>query len=396
MKKLIILIPLIFIFTGCTDYKELNDIAIITGLAIDIEDNDYKTSVLISNSQKANESNKEGDAGTIVFNGTGKSISEALKNIDTKIPKQLYFGHLAVVIISEDVAKKGIDNISDYLFRNPETTKQFYLIMTKKDNKAASVLKILSPLEEFPSQNIKLNIENANERTAISAAMTYNKFIESYIKKGVEPYLPTLKIYGNIKQASSSKSLESIKPKATVALSEIALFRNSKFIGYTTDDESRGINLINGNIKEMIVSTKCSKKNNIVTAISDIEIKKEIKFKNGKPLYNLNIDAQGDIQEVNCDINLYNEFEIDLITNEVKEKINKLIKKGFERSQKYETDIFGYGNLLYKKNPKYYKKITNWNKEFSNIKINTNIKLNLKTKGSIKQSIKAAIYDERN
>lgn len=390
MKKILLIIPILLLFSGCTDFKELNDLAIVTGLSIDIEKNEYKASVLISNSQKADESNKEGDAGTVVYDGTGKSLSEALKNIDAKIPKQLYFGHLSVVIVSKDTAEKGIDNIADYLFRNPETTKQFYLIMTKDEDKASDVLKILSPLEEFPSQNIKFNIENADERTAISVAITYSDFIDKYLKKGIEPYLPTLKINGDTKKASSSKSLENIKPEGVVSLEELALFKDSKLVGYASKDESRGINLINGTVNEMIITTKCDKENYLVTALSDIKIKKKISFKNNKPNYAITLKAKGDIQEVNCDLNLYDKAVFENINIKVENKVKELMNSGIKRSQTENTDILGFGNLLYKKNPTYFKEIPSWNNEFSNIKINLNVHIDLKTKGAIKQSIKAA------
>ena len=172
MKKFIFIIPIIMFFCGCTDYKELNNIAIVTGISIDLENNEYKVSTLISNSKKAEESAKEGDAGTVIYEGTGKNISMALKKIDNRIPKQIYLGHLSVVVVSKKVAKKGLDKVSDYLFRSPETTKRAYLIMTRNDNKASDVLKILPPLESFPSQNIKLNIENSNNTSSISDDMT--------------------------------------------------------------------------------------------------------------------------------------------------------------------------------------------------------------------------------
>ena len=41
MKK-IILIIFIVLLTGCYDYRELNDIAIISGVGISKEDNEYK------------------------------------------------------------------------------------------------------------------------------------------------------------------------------------------------------------------------------------------------------------------------------------------------------------------------------------------------------------------
>lgn len=394
MKKFLLIIPIIFLFCGCDDYNELNDIAITTGMAIDKYEDKYKVSILISNSQKADESNKEGISGTTVYDGIGKSLSQALKEIDSKIPKQLYFGHLAVVVISNDIAKDGLDNMADYLFRNPENNERFYLVMTKDGKEAADVLKVLSPLEEFPSQNIKLNIENADRSTAISIDMTFDNFMKRYLERGIEPYLPTIEITGSIKKASSSTALESTEPKAVVKLKSVALFKESKFIDYTTDDESRGINLINSSINEMIISNKC-KNDNIVTALSNVRTEKKVKFKNGKPKYIVTIKAQGDIQEVNCNINLNDKKVINKINKKVENKVKYLVNNGIKKAQENETDIFGFGNLLYKKNPKYFNNINDWNKEFSNIDIEVEVNIVLKTIGSIKQSIKGAKTNEK-
>lgn len=395
MKKVLLIIPIILIFCGCTDYKELNNIAIVTGFAVDLEDDNYKVSVLISNSQKAEESAKEGEAGTIVYDGKGKTISMALKKIDNRIPKQLYLGHLAVVIVSEDVAKKGLDDITDYFFRSPETTKRFYIIMTRKEDKASDVLKILSPLESFPSQNIKLNIENANNTSSISDDLTYSKFTETYLKKGIEPYLPTLEIYGNKDKGSSSKLLESVDLKSFVGLKGLALFKGDKFVDYASENESRGINLAIGSTSEMIIETDCND-DYIVTAISNLKTEKKVHFENNNPVIYLNVKSQGDIQEVTCNIDLYKQSNIEKIKEKTEKKMEQLINEGIKKAKDNKTDIFGFGNLIYKKNPSYFNSINDWNEEFNNIKINVKVSVDIKNKGSIKQSIKAARYDENS
>ena len=44
MFKKIILVIFIFLLTGCYDYKELNDLAIISTIGIDKDKDDYKIS----------------------------------------------------------------------------------------------------------------------------------------------------------------------------------------------------------------------------------------------------------------------------------------------------------------------------------------------------------------
>ena len=59
MKKLIILTLLLFGVCGCWNYKELDDYSIITGIAIDKNEDNYEVSVLISNASISNGGNPD-------------------------------------------------------------------------------------------------------------------------------------------------------------------------------------------------------------------------------------------------------------------------------------------------------------------------------------------------
>ena len=149
--KIKLLIPILFLFilTGCWNYRELNDLAIATGIAIDKSEDGFEVSVLISNARKAQVSTKEGESQTSVYSENGKTITEALRNINLKFPKEIYIGHLSVIVINEEIAKEGLYPILDYFLREPESSKRFYSIIAR-DCKAKEVISVLSPLESFP------------------------------------------------------------------------------------------------------------------------------------------------------------------------------------------------------------------------------------------------------
>ena len=54
-------------------------------------------------------------------------------------------------------------------------------------------------------------------------------------------------------------------------------------------------------------------------------------------------------------------------------------------SKENKTDVFGFGNMIYKKNPNYFKEIENiWEDElFLNIDVEYDIDLKLEAKGNI-------------
>lgn len=386
MNKKILIIFIVFLLTGCWNYKELNSLAISTAMAIDKVDDEYEVSILIANSKKSQVSSKEGESQTIVYSGKGKSLSKALKEIDLKNPRQTYIGHLSVIIVSEDVAKEGMLGMLDLLLRNSESTKRFYLAVAK-DVKAKDIVSILSPLETFPAQNIATNISFSKESQAVSTAIIYSKFIENLIKKGINPILSSITIEGDIKDGKKDDSLQKSQPDAIVKTSQIAIFKKDKFLTFASNGESRGINLINNEITEMILEVE----DGCTTIVKASEMNTKLNI-NSDLSVNIIIDGRGNIIENNCDIDLQKSENIKKIEKLTNKQIKKLIQKGIKLTKKYKTDIFGFGNLLYKKDPKKFNRIKNWNDDyFPDLKINIKSNIVLTDKGAAKQTIKEAI-----
>ena len=82
------------------------------------------------------------------------------------------------------------------------------------------------------------------------------------------------------------------------------------------------------------------------------------------------------------------------LENEFNEKLKSIIDETIYMAQKkYKSDIFGFGNYIYKNNLKKWNIIKDkWNNEiFPEIKIDTEIKINLNNKGSLEQSLKEVV-----
>ena len=312
MKKKCLLILFFSLFalllTGCYNYHELENLAIVTGLSIDKKDNQYVIGVLVANSKKQEASSKEGQSQTIVYEGHGNSVMEAFYNIDLESPKQLYIGHLAVVVIDENIAEKEIAKISDILIRSPESRKNFYIVIAR-DAKAVDVLKITSPLESYPSQNVSMNLKNTSTYQGISTDLTYSEFIASMLTPGINPTLPTIKISGSVKEGEKQQNLESTNPKTKLQLGTLAIFRNTKLVGYVSANESRMINILNRRTAYSLENVKYQD-NQIVFHLSNFKIKRKATLEQNQKYFS-NIELKWDQEEyskvkinVNVDIDL--------------------------------------------------------------------------------------------
>ncbi len=93
IKLFIILITFIFL-TGCWNYHELNDVAIVGAMGIDYENDEYIVSVGTINSKTVASNGGSGsvpnESPTIVYESKGKTINEAIKNIILVSPLKLY------------------------------------------------------------------------------------------------------------------------------------------------------------------------------------------------------------------------------------------------------------------------------------------------------------------
>lgn len=387
-NKLIILLVLCLTLCGCGNYAELNKLSIVTAVSFNKKGNQYELSFLIANSQKAQTSSKEGEAKTTVYSGVGKTIPEAAQAIDQISPKQLYFGHINVVIISEKIAKEGFFKVADWLIRNPQTRKNFYLLQAK-DVKAKDILKIVSPLESFPSQSIATLVESNQKSKSIATAISYSSFIGKALEKGYDPILPSITIKGSIKKGSSQSNIETTEPQSYLALGSLALYKSDTLKAFTTRKESQSINILKNEDKELNYTLKYKGEN---ISIDAEKLLSQIILKN-KNNIQINVTGQGNLYNINNKIDIDDYKEIKKIEKAWEQQMeNDLLKIIKKLQNKYKTDVLGFGSLIYKNNPQTWKKIEkNWNnKYFQKVKVKIKAKLKITSTGSLAETIKEA------
>lgn len=377
MKKYILI--LLLLLSGCQNYSELNQLAIVTAAGIDKDKGKYEVSVLIANSPKVNSSNKEGEAKTTVYKAKGKTIGEAIKMIELKSPKELYFSHINCIIISDEIGKEGFLKVADYFMRNPETRNRFYLLQIDK-GKSSDVLKIISPLESYPSQSIKTLIESSQTSSNIGDSASYSNFIGKTIQKGYDPIMTTIKINGDKDKGSKQSNLETTEPNTYLSMGPIAIYKNDKFKRLSSNKETELIRVINNENKELNYNFKYKGKN--VNMFSNMT-KTSIKLIDKKNI-NVDIYIKGDIFETDSNVNLNNYKEVYKINKKWQKNVKKDVKKLIDKIKyKWKSDIFGFGNMVYKKYPDHYK-----NFKLDKIKVNVRVKTEIISTGSLTKVVK--------
>lgn len=393
MKKIILAILLCSLLVcGCYNYRELNELAIINGISVDKKDDKYEVSFLLSNTKKSETQNSSNETDNVIYTGNGKTVTEAVKDVEMILPKKYYLGHLSIILISDEIAYNGINDVIDYFGRQPETPNNAYIVLTK-ETKAKDILSMVSPIETFTSNNIYFMINNSSNLASIVNNSKINNFVNDTLKEGISPTLTSLEKKGSSTKGEKLKNTETSDQKNYIKTSTLGAFKNGYLIGFFNENESIGVNLINNNVNEFSINLKCKDKNMSL-------IIKNVKTKlNVDDDLNVILDIKGnaDLSEINCDLDLKKNEVIKNIEKQINNKIKKMINETISKVKEYKTDVLKIGNYLYrKKNNLWNLYKENWEDEvFPNLNFKIKTDFKLISKGVGDQTIEVIINEKK-
>ena len=381
MKKFVLIIITLFILlisSGCYNYKEINDMAIVSSIGIDKDNkNDkYIVSAQIMNSKESEDSE---DSQITVYAKEGDTVHEALRNITLKSPRKLYGNHLSKIVLSEEVAKEGIDNILDIFNRITEVRNEFIITIVKED-KASDVLKVLTTTESIPAEYVKLSLKIADKTSGLTYATKLDEFISLYLKKGIDPVVPVLKIDKKEKKGTTINNITTTNPISKIVIEDLAVTNKGKLETYLKNEEIIGYNFLRNQIQKMIIPVKCDDENNYASIlILKNKTKSNAAKKDNKYIINFNINSEAIITEYNCKKDLTDEKVIKKLEKDTEKKIKRYIKKSLNKQKETKGKFLGLERIIYLDYPKYK------NEDYS---VKYNAKVNLVRKGEIRNSVK--------
>ena len=381
MKKFVLIIITLFILlisSGCYNYKEINDMAIVSSIGID-KDNKNDKYIVSAQIMNSKESENSEDSQITVYTKEGDTVHEALRNITLKSPRKLYGNHLSKIVLSEEVAKEGIDNILDIFNRITEVRNEFIITIVKED-KASDVLKVLTTTESIPAEYVKLSLKIADKTSGLTYATKLDEFISLYLKKGIDPVVPVLKIDKKEKKGTTINNITTTNPISKIVIEDLAVTNKGKLETYLKNEEVIGYNFLRNQIQKMIIPVKCDDENNYASiSILKNKTKSSAEKKDNKYIINFNINSEAIITEYNCRKDLTDEKVIKELEKDTEKKIKRYIKKSLNKQKETKGKFLGLERIIYLDYPKYK------NEDYS---VKYNVKVNLVRKGEIRNSVK--------
>lgn len=390
MKKLswlLIIIVFIPLLSGCWNRRELNELAIVAGMAIDKSGDNYLiTAQVIDPGEVSTNASGGGRAPVTTYSEKGKHIFEAIRRMTTTTPRKLYFSHLQMLIISEEVAKEGMNNTLDFLTRDPEFRKDFYIVVSK-NLKASQILKNLTSIEKIPAHKMHSSLETSEKAWAPTVAIQMDELISALTSDGNNPVLTGISIKGNVTKGQLLDNVERIEPHARLKYKNIAVFKKDKLIGWLNEKESKGYNYIKNNIVNTVGPIPCEKKGSLVVEIIRSKTKVKGKVINGQPRIDIYVSSEANIAEVACQIDLMDPAAIKKIEKKTDKVGVDILTTSIAKAKKLGVDIYGFGEVIHRADPKAWKSFKkNWDQEFVQLPVTIHSNFKIRRTGTVNQS----------
>ena len=129
LYKILLLFLITITLSGCTtNYQSLNDMAIVSSVLIDKdEDNNFITYIELYKEEKSENKSKKV---SYFVKGLGKTIKSSMNDAASSISRNLYYVHINAVIFSKDVASTNMEDLFNYLVSRVQINSNYYILIS--------------------------------------------------------------------------------------------------------------------------------------------------------------------------------------------------------------------------------------------------------------------------
>ncbi|NOU99639.1 Ger(x)C family spore germination protein [Paenibacillus planticolens] len=355
------------ILTGCWDRTEVNDLALITGAAIDkYDDKSIELTLQIfiprgpgGGGGGLESSNKGGSIQTsLVKSAIGVNIADAVSKLQEKMPRKIFWGHTEIIIFGEAVARRGIREDIDYLLRAPQPRERAFMYVCK--GSARQILEMNTRIERNSSE-----IMREIGKSKIILSVTLTDLAQMLMNQSGAAALPFLEIL-QPDSANNRDNTESFVNKT-------AVFKDDKMVGSIDDPTSRGLLWLRNEIKTAVVTvTPAGTSGNVSLRLLKSETKLKPLIENGKWKMNVWIHTEDDALQNTTGLDLISDSKaVEAVEEAMNDDIEQRVGDALHMVQHIlKADILDFAGEFHRAYPQEWRKMQeNWNDMFPSVEV---------------------------
>ncbi len=370
----VILVITCMLASGCWNYREIDEFAIVAGTALDIhEDGTLHVTVEVVDIAADGQISYK----PIYLEADGKSLFDAIRQIVSMDGKRLYWSHAKLIILSQKIAEQDVSKYLDFFYRDAETRVDIWMVVSMEKT-AEEVLRSKGQLKPIISFQIDDTMRSQKSISRFPYIELY-EFFDRLFYENISPVLPTVRLV----EQNNEK---------TPQVEGTAIFKDKKLIGTLDAEDTRCMLWLRNELKGGVLVIK-----NVADTGDDVTLeifksKTEVTpiLEDGIFTIKANVEMTVNIGEINGSTNFMSEDGVKKLKAAAEKQIETEIEATFEKVRdKYDSDIFGFGRKVDMKMPYVWNQIKNdWDEMFSEVQLEVNVDVNIRGSATIKTPLK--------
>jgi spore germination protein KC len=401
------------LLTGCYDAREVDDEVYTISIGID-KGVDNKIRLTIQYPTYGGGASSSGGGGSdgeglkenyVISTIESPTVVEGIDMMGMSVSRRVSLMHTKMLVFSEELAREGLGQFVSALQRFRESRSTMAIVVVRGVTAEAFIKENKS--------NIGGTISKATELMFLQAKYSnyfpYVKFRDFY-KNMISPYQQSVAIYGGVNDFDNL-STQKVKepplitrqgfmpgelPRKGVAKREytgVAVFNGDKMVGALDSYETTYYLMIMGKFPKGAVSFQDPgdlTKAIVLDVRNNRKPKIKAYIKDGKPVINLEVQIEADIEVIQSRINYENRKGLKILNEYTAKLMQEDMKKLIKKTQKeYRSDIFGFGRYMAAKFPtiQEFEKF-NWLNQYGDAEINVKTTVEIRRSGTMFKSSK--------
>lgn len=346
--------------TGCYDNREIEDLTYVVAIGIDEADNNM-FNLTFQTAVPKSITTGEGETTDIKSFKTDNFLS-GFRKTGRYLSKKINLSHTKIIVVSEEIAKKGLLPFLNGLQNYMELRPNVNIIVAA--NGAKNYIESLQPkLSANPTKYYDMMFKSYQTDFRVPSSQL-GDYLYRTRSTGSQPVTIYTEVDNTVVE---SKKPETDKPeegageeKKSMSIKGLAVFNRDKMKGSLNAEETSLYALMTGSIDTIKLEVKdpLDERYKILSNVSlDRSSKTSVQVYGDKPQINIELNLHADIEAVQSNIIYSDTAKLQKVQKEyedyLKNEMNSLLSKA---SNTYKSDIFGFGQIA-KKN---YSSVSQW------------------------------------
>lgn len=404
-NRLLVLIIIVaaISLTGCWNRRDPENLALVLATAFDVDEESgmHEVTVQMANplamgGQDAGQGGGGGEKKPFwTVSADGALAHQAMRNLTKGVSREFFWAHNRVLLFSENVAKKGIYPIMDMTARERQLRASAHVAVVKGDIKKLMVAEF--PLEESGAKGLDRQIITIGYERSLFAEKTLNELYSTLSQPGIEMFIGKIEVTDSTntnteeRETGGASGTPNISPPAIIGGG--TMFKGDRMVGWANEQETLGWAYATGRVFRSVVYIKDPIDDSTPVGIDIENLQSEMKPEtdSGSTRIVVEIKAKGHLHDLPVDRDLSVESGyIKSLERRSAEAIRNAVLSTIELSKELESDIIGFGNLIYRKQPKLWNGIGDkWYEVFQDMEIDVRVYMNIRRTGLLSSPMAA-------